>query len=355
MAVAQEPFTPSVNKTPLFSIVVPVYNAGDYLSRCIESLLAQNFTDFEVLLIDDGSTDCSPRICDDYAAQHPHIRVLHQSNAGVSAARNAGIDLATGQWVCFVDSDDYADENFLAAFAAQGCLEADCLNLQGWKTVSNSSGEALRVYRFPDLLIDRQNIVRQVATYRFFDNNTPWAKLFNREVLNRHRIRFRTELPVREDIVFVYTYRLYISKIKLIDASAYCYRQAENRVTLSHKTIHPYRVFLLLREELPPLIKKVLQKFNILNTGYARQIYSYNKNKTCISIVKSLYANPVPRQERLAVLRKTFRDKAYFNDPYFTESTTLKTMRRIQTFLSIPAFDFFCCCSLRVYYRHIKK
>ena len=355
MAATNVTNIPTVNRTPLFSIVVPVYNAEDYLSRCVDSLLAQKFRDFEILLIDDGSTDQSPRICEDYAAKHDLIQVLHQANAGVSAARNAGIDRASGQWICFVDSDDYVDEDFLEAFACRGCLETDCLNLQGWKVVSNTNGEVLRVYSFPDLLIDSLNIRQYVSTYRFFDNNTPWAKLFNREVLNRHHIRFRTELTVREDIVFVYTYRRQISRIKLIDATAYGYRQAENRVTLSHKTIHPYSVFLLLREELPPLIRNVLQKFDILDTGYARQIYSYNKDKTCISIVKSLYANPVARRERLTVLRTTFRDKAYFNDPYFTESSTLKTMRRIQTFLSVPAFDLFCCCFLRTYYRHVKK
>lgn len=355
MTATHETSIPSGNRSPLFSIVVPVYNAEDYLSRCIDSLLAQKFPDFEIILIDDGSTDRSSLICDEYAATTPRVRVLHQVNTGVSAARNAGIELAAGEWICFVDSDDYADEDFLTAFAGQGCLEADCLNLQGWKVVSNNKEEVLREYRFPDLSIDRQNIGQYVSTYRFFDNNTPWAKLFNREVLNRNNIRFRTELTVREDIVFVYTYRLHISKIKLIGTSAYNYRQAENRVTLSHKMIHPHLVFLLLRKELPPLIKNVLQKFNISETGYARQIYSYNKDKTCISIVKSLYANPVCRQERLAVLRKVFRDKAYFNDPDFQESFTLKTMRRIHTLLSIPAFDLFCCCSLRMYYRKIKK
>lgn len=343
---------PPVNKAPLFSVVVPVYNAENYITRCIDSLLAQKFTDFEILLIDDGSTDHSSQICNDYATKHSQIRVLHQANAGVSTARNAGIDRASGKWVCFVDSDDYVDDNFLAAFAGHGHLEADCLNLQGWKVVSNTNGDILRIYQFPDLLIDQQNINEHISTYRFFDNNTPWAKLFNREVLNRHHIRFRTELTVREDIMFVYTYRQQINKIKLIANTAYCYRQAENRVTLSHKMIHPHSVFLLLREELPPLIKSVLQKFGILETNYARQIYSYNKDKTCISIVKSLYANPVTRKERIAVLRKTFRDKAYFNDPYFTESTTLKIIRRIQTFLSIPAFDLFCCCFLKTYYRH---
>ena len=354
MAITNENLIPSGNPPPLFSVIVPVYNAESYLPQCIDSLLSQKFTDFEILLIDDGSTDRSPRICDEYAARHTHIRVWHQTNAGVSAARNAGIDQASGKWICFVDSDDYADENFLSAFAEQGCLETDCLNLQGWQVVSNTDGKVLRVYRFPDLPIDLQNIGQHVSTYRFFDNNTPWAKLFNREVLNRHHIRFRTELTVREDIVFVYTYRLQISKIKLIDATGYCYRQAENRVTLSHKTIHPHSVFLLLKEELPPLIKSVLQKFNIMETGYARQIYSYNKDKTCISIVKSLYANPVSRRERLSVLRRTFRDKTYFTDPYFTESSTLKTMRRIQTLLSIPVFDLFCCGFLKAYYRHKK-
>lgn len=95
--------TPS---TPTLSVIVPVYNVADYLPACLDSILGQTFTDFELLLIDDGSTDRSGAICDDYARRDARIRAVHRVNAGVSAARNAGLDMARGEFITFVDSDD---------------------------------------------------------------------------------------------------------------------------------------------------------------------------------------------------------------------------------------------------------
>ena len=91
---------------PKVSVIVPVYNVEKLLQRCIDSILAQTFTDFELLLIDDGSKDKSGEICDEYAAKDSRIRVFHKQNGGVSTARNLGIDKAQGEWIYFVDSDD---------------------------------------------------------------------------------------------------------------------------------------------------------------------------------------------------------------------------------------------------------
>ena len=98
---------------PKISVLVPIYNAEKYLHRCIDSILAQTFTDFELLLIDDGSKDCSGTICDEYAVKDPRVRVFHKENGGVSKARNIGIDNAQGEWITFVDSDDWVREDFL--------------------------------------------------------------------------------------------------------------------------------------------------------------------------------------------------------------------------------------------------
>ena len=92
-----------------FSVIVPVYKVETYLPRCIESILNQTVTDFELILIDDGSPDCSGEICDAYAAKDSRIRVIHQKNGGVSKARNAGLDIAQGEYIVFVDSDDWVD------------------------------------------------------------------------------------------------------------------------------------------------------------------------------------------------------------------------------------------------------
>ena len=96
---------------PLISIIVPIYNVEKYLSRCINSVLSQTFPDFELLLIDDGSTDKSGYICDGYAQKDSRIKVFHIENGGVSAARNYGLDNARGEWITFVDADDWIDKD----------------------------------------------------------------------------------------------------------------------------------------------------------------------------------------------------------------------------------------------------
>lgn len=98
-----------IKNNPKISVIVPIYNAEKYLHRCIDSILNQTFTDFEVLLINDGSTDSSGSICDEYAKKDSRVRVFHKENGGVSLARNIGIDKALGLWTLFVDSDDWLD------------------------------------------------------------------------------------------------------------------------------------------------------------------------------------------------------------------------------------------------------
>ena len=98
---------PEGEKAPLLSIIVPVYKVENYLPKCIDSILAQTFTDFELILVEDGSPDNCPALCDAAAEKDARVRVIHQKNGGLSAARNAGLDAARGAWIGFVDSDDY--------------------------------------------------------------------------------------------------------------------------------------------------------------------------------------------------------------------------------------------------------
>ena len=111
------------------SVIVPVYNAGQSLPRCVDSILNQSFTNFELLLVDDGSTDGSGAICDAYAARDSRIRVFHKENGRVASARNAGLDKAVGDWVTFVDSDDYVLDDYFPY-----CMEENIdLCIQNWR------------------------------------------------------------------------------------------------------------------------------------------------------------------------------------------------------------------------------
>ena len=112
-----------MNKTPTISVIAPVYNTEKYLPRCIDSILAQTFTDFELLLIDDGSKDNSGAVCDEYASKDERVRVFHKENGGVSSARNVGLDNAKGEWITFVDSDDWIAETMYQEMYELATLE----------------------------------------------------------------------------------------------------------------------------------------------------------------------------------------------------------------------------------------
>ena len=128
------------------SIIVPIYNVAPYLRKCVDSLLAQDITDYEIILVDDGSPDECPQICDEYTGKYDYIRVIHQSNAGLSVARNAGIRVAQGDFIMFVDSDDYLQPNVLGALMAQ--VECDNLDVLRFRYQNvRESGEAFAPYK----------------------------------------------------------------------------------------------------------------------------------------------------------------------------------------------------------------
>ena len=108
-----------MNESPLISVIVPVYNVEEYLTQCIESIINQTYTNLEIILVDDGSTDQSGKICDEYAIKDDRIQVIHKENRGVGSARNVGLDTSKGEYVSFVDSDDYVDKNYIKILLKQ--------------------------------------------------------------------------------------------------------------------------------------------------------------------------------------------------------------------------------------------
>ena len=187
------------------SVIVPVYKAENFLARCVDSILAQGI-ELELLLVDDGSPDRSGEICDEYAAKDDRIKVIHQKNAGASAARNAGLEQATGDWIFFCDADDELLQNSLAQMLQEGS-DADLI-LGGVET-----------YKFTprrNLLQTQRAIQRECFTlekaafptdfYKFYEANnllSSCAKLFRRNMLVEHGVKFIPSLVVLEDYDFV--------------------------------------------------------------------------------------------------------------------------------------------------------
>lgn len=214
------------------SVIVPVYNVEKYIGDCIESILNQTYKDFELLLIDDGSSDRSGLICKEYAQKDPRIRVFHKENGGVSSARNMGLSKAQGSWLCFVDSDDSIDKTYLEDFGL-GASESD-FYLQGYKTVCND--RILKIIDFGGL---HSNEFSSILAYAEDNNiiNSPCFKLYNREIVASKNMLFDLNTSYGEDHLFSLQYVMNITSIHYSNNSGYNYTVKEGSLTHS---IKPY-------------------------------------------------------------------------------------------------------------------
>lgn len=195
------------------SVVVPVYNAEAFLHECVDSILNQHFDEFEIILIDDGSTDKSGNICDEYESEYDKIKVIHQKNMGVSAARNTGIKNAKGKYIAFVDADDTITEDYLKKLdmdMAQYGLVACPIKAIGFSEKKELSKEEAQI-----------SVLSEKGMKGF-----PVCKLFDRELLIKEKVFFQEDIAVCEDLLFVEEYLNVVSgRIIWKDACGYTYRK----------------------------------------------------------------------------------------------------------------------------------
>lgn len=204
---------------PLLSIIVPVYNVEAFLPICVDSILAQTYTNIEVILVDDGSPDNCGKICDDYANKDNRITVIHKENGGLSDARNAGIEIANGEYIWFVDSDDY--------------ILFDCLNV----LISEISDNSLDLLSFnfqkitPEGVKIQTNInygsrsriingVKLLNSYTVISN--AWMYIFSKKIIDKYNLRFIKGI-YHEDEAFTTVYISYVERYKHLDDIVYGY------------------------------------------------------------------------------------------------------------------------------------
>lgn len=238
--------------SPKISVIVPVYKVEKYLPECIESVLAQTFTDFELILVDDGSPDNCGAICDAYAARDPRIRVFHKQNGGVSSARNLGLDHARGEWIAFVDSDDSVGEKYLEHLWGEGPA-AGTLIFSGF-TYLDEKGRETRRLQFAAGTRPVREAFREEQLYRY---GYPFSKLYDACLVARERLRFDPLISLAEDWLFMMEYFCLIEKIETRGyASDYRYRLSVgglSRKSPPHESV--FQLFLKQRE--------ILKKLNV--------------------------------------------------------------------------------------------
>ncbi|MDQ1086638.1 glycosyltransferase [Siphonobacter sp. SORGH_AS_1065] len=216
---------------PEISVIVPVYKTEKYLSKCIDSLLAQTYKDFEIILINDGSPDSSGEICDDYACKDTRIRVIHQENKGVSSARNAGIFAAKGRYSIHIDSDDYVEENMLHDFHTIACsTKADVI-------ISDYYVDFLNTTKYVKQKCSGsiKECIQDILTEKL--HGFTWNKLIKHSLYKDHNITFPSDVNMGEDLVTVVKILYFSNSIEYLPkAYAHYVQHTDSCIATRHKT-----------------------------------------------------------------------------------------------------------------------
>lgn len=208
----------------MLSVIIPVYNVEKYLKKCISSVQNQTYKNLEIILVDDGSKDNSATICDDFAKRDNRVKVIHKANGGVSSARNAGLDVACGEYVMFVDADDWIPYNSVELLI-KGQSEKKSDFVMG-------AAEAVGVFK-------KEYYGKNGTTYIDFNNEKellnfteviktqlgPWAKLFKKSIIDKYNLRFLIGVAYGEDRIFNWEYLLHCNNALIINNIVYYYSQ----------------------------------------------------------------------------------------------------------------------------------
>lgn len=304
--------------TPTISIIVPVYKVEPYLRRCLESIQNQTFTDWECILIDDGSPDNSGSICDEYAQKDERFRVIHQENAGVAAARNAGLDDAKGEWIGFVDADDWIEGEMFS------CLHSCAVGNNAEVVVSgivetDGTSEGIK-HPIKNGCLGIPN------DFEWYTQG-PWAKLFSHALLRKYNILFPEGIALAEDLFFTFQVFIKAEKILGIDKIFYNYFQNHNSAVhlMTEKKIFD-EVYVLKR------IEQILTTENNYTEDWKRWLVQ-KKDETKKNFIYSL------TYPRFDLWRETFSE----NSDDFKYSRPEAKILRLIMFLHLDFLAKFHC------------
>lgn len=208
----------------MISVIIPVYNVVLYLDQCIQSILSQTYKDFECILIDDGSSDGSAQICDKWACKDLRVRVVHQNNQGVSAARNKGIEEAKGEYIAFVDSDDWVEESYLESLLLNMSNENCDLSVLGITANYKDGSIKCSSYQNVSFRLDSSGLKHFLKLEGLYLLFGPSPKLYKKSIIQDHNISFNPQYSYGEDLLFNYEYLKYVRVISNCNMPIYHYR-----------------------------------------------------------------------------------------------------------------------------------
>ena len=228
---------------PKITVIIPIYNAEAYVMRCLTSIACQNINNYEVYLIDDGSTDQSGEICDQFVRKDSRFKVFHKSNGGVSSARNLGVEKANGEWLYFLDADDWIEPEYIGQFV--NGTEGDDIDLV-IQSYDVEGDEGVQSPRFPDKEIKKAyQVVELLERTKYTHCGWLWHRLFKREIIHREGLRFREDISLGEDEIFFLDYIKYVRRTRVLSSKGHHYMMHPGGLTLqSHSLSYFYDLLL---------------------------------------------------------------------------------------------------------------
>ena len=265
-----------INEQPLISVIVPVYNVEKYLKKCVYSIINQTYKNIEVILVDDGSPDKCGMICDEFVSVDSRIKVIHKRNGGLSSARNAGIEIAKGQYIGFVDSDDTIEPFMYEKLYQINKKNKTLLSVCAVNYIFPNGEKKRKKELGEDRVFGFENAIIEMNMHTYFDMGA-WSKLYDRNLFDG--IRF-PEGKLSEDFYIMYKVFDKAQKISYVDQPCYNYLQRKNSITHNIKINHDHEY--AAKEQMLFLEKKYPQMKNFAHMAYASAaltVYdSYLKN-----------------------------------------------------------------------------
>lgn len=300
----------------LISVIVPIYNASEYLTDCLNSLAVQTDYNYEVILVDDGSTDQSYSICEDFCNHHDKFRVIHKENGGVSSARNHGILESKGELLCFVDSDDYVKPDYIKDLRCEMTLGVDFVLSKFYFVNGDDIITPFAEYRkgMPEVLFSKENIIACQA---------PYGKLFKSNIIVDNSIWFDENVRYGEDRLFVYTYIYYTHLVVVSSKLNYFYIRRPDSLTS--------KIYSLSQEEYAykeckSVVNRLVEKLNLTEKDELDNLYA----EICDfgnRILNAIYhTSGLSRKERCAMMNMIDMD---FHSKYLRADSVKEKIIRL--------------------------
>ena len=279
-----------------FSIVIPIYKVEKYLHECVDGVLNQTFTDFEIILVDDGSPDKCPQICDEYAKLHSNISVIHQKNAGIACARNTGIAAAKGEYVICIDSDDYfVDADVLSCINEKTTSNPDVIMFGYKKYFESDKSWGADVCPILDVNLSVGQTVKSMLQNGSYIA-TAWTKAVKLDVLRKNNIEFKPGMVSGEDVDWYLNLLCFVKKFECVEKACLAYRQRPDSISHQPK-VKSIEDFLWILEEWPSKFEKRDIEEDTKNALWHAMAYYWAN----VLVLYSQYSSKVakPNKERL--------------------------------------------------------